>query len=315
MKKQIPAIMLAVVSIALGLALYAAKQDNAALRQQMAAMGNPVSAEPDPVIEAQLVEPPPEIPETSPAVEAFSKVEEKEDPGKRMMSSLSQMMENPTMNKVMEASQRGAVGALYSDMIEYLDLDTDETKYFMDLLMFRQMKSVDLAMKMMSGNLSDEEKKALTDEVKEAGKTVKEEMEQFLNNPDDFAEWEFYEKTMGERMMLSQMDQHLAGGEGALSDEEYRDLLSVMHEEKKNYNFSSDLHDDQNSEISAQRFSKENIEKHANDIRQLNKLIVAKAQAILTPEQLAAFVESLKATTEMQIAQLEMAGQMFSGGK
>ena len=235
----------------------------------------------------------------------------KETSGRRMMKSMAKMMDNPTMNKVMEASQRGAVGALYSDLMEYLDLNREETEYFMDLLMFRQMENVELGMKMMSGELSDEEKKVLTDGIKEAGEIVKERMETFLNNPEDFAEWEFYEKTMGERMMLSQVDQKLSAADATLSDEAYRELLGMMHEEKNSFQFTSNLHDDKNMDLSAERFSTENLQNFANDIERLNENITQRAQGMLTPEQFSAFSESLKTTTEMQQAQLEMAKQMF----
>ena len=184
----------------------------------------------------------------------------------------------------------------------------------MGLLMYRQMKQVDLAMKMMSGTLSDEEKQTLTGEIEQAQAAVKEEMEKFLNNPDDFAEWEFYEKTVGERMMLSQMDQDLAASDATLSDKTYRELLGMMHAEKENFDFTSDLGDSENMDMSAQRFSKDNLQNFANDIQRLNDSISQKAQGILTPEQYEAFVSSLKATTDMQLSQLEMAAQMFGGG-
>ena len=116
--------------------------------------------------------------------------------------SIAKMMENQTMNKVMEASQRGTISALYSDMIEYLDLNEEETEYFMDLLVYRQMKQVDMAMKIMSGQLSDEEKEALMKGVEEVQGIVTDEMKKFLNNDEDFAEFEYFEKTMSERMML-----------------------------------------------------------------------------------------------------------------
>ncbi len=315
MKKQIPTILLGIVCVALAWGLYSSKNENASLKSELAglkaAQGAPVALEPSstttPAVVAQStaeeigIQPPEEAIATN-AIETS---------GRRMMKSMAKMMDNPTMNKVMEASQRGAVGALYSDLMEYLDLNREETEYFMDLLMFRQMKNVELGMKMMAGELSDEEKKVLTDGIKEAGEIVKEGMETFLNNPEDFAEWEFYEKTMGERMMLSQVDQKLSAADATLSDEAYRELLGMMHEEKKNFQFTSNLHDDKNMDLSAERFSTENLQSFANDIERLNGIISQQAQGMLTPEQFSAFSESLEATTEMQQAQLEMAKQMF----
>ena len=316
MKKQIPTILLGIVCVALAWGLYSSKNKNASLKSELAGLkaAKEALAAPKPTLEAtpSAVVRSAEEPESQPLpVEEVAVSEAKETSGRRMMKSMAKMMDNPTMNKVMEASQRGAVGALYSDLMEYLDLNREETEYFMDLLMFRQMKNVELGMKMMSGELSNEEKKVLTEGIEEAGEIVKEGMETFLNNPEDFAEWEFYEKTMGERMMLSQVDQKLSAADATLSDEAYRELLGMMHEEKKNFQFTSNLHDDKNMDLSTERFSTENLQNFANDIERLNGTISQRAQGMLTPEQFSAFSESLKATTEMQQAQLEMAKQMF----
>lgn len=322
MKKQIPTIILAIGCLVLAGFLYTTEYENKRLREELAQIRQLAAT----VEQTQ--------PETEPAAETLSGgttnqavttlaeadpleviAESKEDGRRRMMNSMAKMMENPTMNKVMEASQRGAVGALYSDLIEYLNLDKEETQYFMDLLMFRQMKQMDLGMKMMGGNISEEEKKKMAEELQDASETVKTEMEKFLNNPEDFEEFEFYEKTMGERMMLSSMDQKLAGSDAALSDETYREVLSMMHEEKKNFDFTTDLQDEKNMDLSPERFSKENLERFANDMDALNNNIILQAQNMLTAEQLKSLEEAISTTAEMQKAQLEMAAQMFGGEK
>ncbi len=87
----------------------------------------------------------------------------------------------------------------------------------------------------------------------------------------------------------------------------------MMHEEKENFQFTSNLHDDKNMDLSAERFSTENLQHFADDIEKLNGIISQRAQDMLTPEQFTAFSESVQATTDMQQAQLEMAAQMFGG--
>ena len=322
MNKHAPAIALSIASIALLIAYINANQTVRQLRKEVEQLKtSPVQAD----TSAESAAPPGD-PATTPAgtaaVESAAALEpagvqlrEVESRERRMMENIAKMMENPTMNKVMEASQRGAVGALYTDLIEYLNLDADETKYFMDLLMYRHMKQVDMSMKMMSGSLSDEEKKVLEAEIGKAADLVKEQMKNFLNNDADYAEFEYYEKTMGERMMLSQMDKDLAGTGAALPDATYRELLGVMHDERSSFDFTSNLHDQENPDLSPERFSRQNLDNYAKDIRNLNDAICRKAEAILTPEQYQAFVASLKTFTDMQLAQLEMAAQMFGGGQ
>jgi len=322
MKKQLPAIILGIACIALAIAYINSNKMIRQLQDEIAQL----QTQPEADLAISDMEAPSNDSTTSAAVSSTPEQvvtleeeepvsEESESSGRRMMENMAKMMENPTMNKVMEASQRGTIGALYSDLIGYLNLSKEETDYFMDLLMYRQMKQVDMAMKMMGGQLSDEEKQKLEDEIKQAQDTVKTEMEKFLNNEADFGEFEYYEKTIGERMLLSQMDQDLSGSGAALSDATYRELLGVMHDERENFDFTSDLNDQQNPDMSPERFSKDNVQNYASDVRKLNDNICQKAQPILTPEQYEAFVASLKTFTDMQLAQMEMAAQMFGGGE
>jgi len=255
---------------------------------------------------------------TVPASEApaeeqpLAETDEPETDGRRMMRSLSKMLDNPAMNKMMAASQRGALDVMYEDLANQLKLSGEEKEHFMDLLLARQMNLVDMSMKMMAGNLSKEEQDALSADIEEKNKLLKEEMEYFLNSEDDVAEWEFYEKTLQDRMMLSQMEESLGDTDAALSDQTYRQLLEAIHDEKTGFDFSSDFGDEENNDMSPERFSAENIKSFAEDIQALNEKISTRVQSILTPEQFEEFMKSLSASTELQISQLEMAGQMFS---
>lgn len=322
MKKQLPAIVLAIVCAVLAYLLNDTVQKNARLVRELVAVTQSVNAAGQPPADTIATE----SPEEKPVVVAQAVAEESAevDPNtveetlkshQRIMSSIAKMQDNPTMNKVLEASQRGTIGALYSDLIEYLDMDSDESKYFMDLLMYRQMANVDFGMKLMSGQMSEEEKQQMAEHIGEVHDETYEQMKTFLNSEEDFEEFEYYEKTMNERMALSQMDQTLAGTEDELSDESYRELLDMMHEESKNFEWSTDLHEQENSDVSAQRFSPDNMKKHTDDVYSLVEDILTKADGMLSSVQLEAFKASLMQTTDMQVAQLQMAGQLLGGGE
>ena len=317
MKKQIPAIILAITSTILAFSLYSTKQENSRLRKELA-LPEAISATPERAKSANksVAETPSGITNQAMAefveTEAPEAGEDKETSQRRMMRNMVKMMEdNPTMNKIVEASQRGVMGALYSDFIEYLDLNPEETQYFMDLLMYRQMANVNMGMKLMSGELTEEEKSALMEEVKLAGETTKKEMEQFMNDSEDFDEWTFYEETVGERMMLSQMDQML--GDAALSGDTYREVLEIMLDERENFDWSTDLADDEKMDMSSKRFSAENIQQHIADMKAMGEQMDGRMQEILTPEQLAAWRQSGTAMMEMQTAQMQQAQQMLGG--
>ncbi len=322
MNKHIPAILLAIISTVLAIGLYRSNQEITTLEGKIAEL------ERGPMPRPVEGSPPAKSPglrggDASPGASVATGVQPAEESAvdgegpasQRMMSNLSKMLDNPTMNKVMVASQRGALNALYGDLIESFEFTEEESDYFMDLLMSRQMKQVDFGMKLMGGEMSDEERTGMGEELKEVGETVKAEMEKFLNDAGDYAEFEFYEKTMGERMMLSQMTQQLEDSEAPLSGETHRGLLEMMHAERKNFDFSTDLHDSEKMDVTAGRFSKENLRKFSDDMDQLNRNMVGKAKDLLTAGQLEAFEESVAAIAEMQKSQMEMAGNMFRSGE
>ncbi|MDF7823314.1 hypothetical protein P4B35_04765 [Pontiellaceae bacterium B12227] len=322
MKKQLPTIAIILVCAVLAFMLLNANREIDRLKQQLKAV-----AEAPPAVAAPTKEPQ-KISAVQPRQKAYVQAEDEAietnevnaaiventlQNQQRIMSSIANMRDNPTMNKVIEASQRGTMGALYADMMDYLNLNDDETRYFMDLLMYRQMENVDFGMKLMSGQLSPEKKQEMAAHLKEVNVEMKEQMKTFLNSPEDYEEFEFYEKTMTERMALSQMDQQLAAIEQPLSDESYRGLLDMMHQEREDFDWTTDLHDQDKNDVSAERFSEDNMQKHTEDVSRLNKQIFDAARNILSAEQFAAFEASLQATTDMQLAQFQMAGQLLRG--
>lgn len=320
MKKHIPAIVLAVICAALAITLQLQRNENARLTQKVSELETALSGSPVLEVSAEPAPGQPEFAKTGETgnIPALAETELLADDigakehAKRIMSEMNKTIsDNPTINKMVEASQRGAIGALYMDMIEYLGLDADETRYFMDLLMYRQMANVDAHLKMASGTLSDEEKAALQEDVKRANDTTRSEIEKFLNNTEDFEEFKYYEDTIGERMMLSQMDQML--GDSALSDAAYREVLDIMYETRESYNWSTDLNDNENRDLSPERFSRENIQKHIADMKIVGELMDQRMQEILTPEQLAAWRESGLAMQALVEGQLIQANQMTGG--
>ena len=331
MKKQIPAVVLAIVSIALAVALYSAKQEIAQLQQHVdtphtphtphtarAIAEIPTPEEPAAAVQevraatAPLVKAP-EAP--SPHPDPATPEESEESNGQRMMKNIAKLMENPAMNKMMEASQRGAIGAMYEDLISQFNLSGEEQEYFMDLLMFRQMTQMDVGMKMMSGDLSEEEREEMKAQMKDADELVKSEMKDFLNSDEDYEKFEFFEKTMAERMVLSQAEASLADTDHALTEDTYHNLVEMMHSEKENFDFSSNFQDETNMDMSPERFSEANLQSFADDLDRLNEEIFTKAQSMLTAEQFEAFKGAVTTTTDMQKSQLEMVSQMFGGGK
>ncbi len=234
-------------------------------------------------------------------------------PTQRVMRDFAKMLENPQMNEVMQAGQRATLEVLYKDLFDAYQLSPEERKHFLELLMSRQMFRVETSMKMMGGNNSADEMKALGAEMKEYDQTVKREIETFLNDAEDAAAFDFYEKTMQERMTLSGVKAELAKAQSPLAEGLDRQLIDIMARQKAAHTFRSDLADENNYNLDASRFSQANISAFEQDLTELQGAIVGEARPILTADQLTIFSRTLQQSREMQLSQIRMAAQMFGG--
>ena len=125
MKKQIPAILLALAAAVLCAALISAKREIRQLKKSLAARQEDppqrtLNASAD--IDAVNAETVSALSSDRPARDPVSaETDPEQSPRQRIMSDMARAIEeNPTVNKMVEASQRGAIGALYADMIEYM---------------------------------------------------------------------------------------------------------------------------------------------------------------------------------------------------
>ncbi len=232
----------------------------------------------------------------------------------RMMRNISEMMENPTMNKMVEAQQRATIKVLYEDLIASLGLEGEEQDYLMDLLVSRQMGNVDLAMKLMSGQLSEEDKKELQQQLVDNQKAIGEEIDYFLNSEEDSDFFKFYEKTMGARIAISGLEQTLQKMEMPLADGQSEDLIRIMHDTKKDFDFTRN-YDSDNYDLSPERFSDEAVTTHLSEMEAYDAEVANQVSGLLTPEQFEEFKKSQAQMRAMMQHQLEMAGQMFGDNK
>ncbi|MGF1452390.1 MAG: hypothetical protein ACFB21_10000 [Opitutales bacterium] len=235
--------------------------------------------------------------------------------GARIMRDFGEMMDNPQMNKMMVASQRAALEVLYEDLIVDFAFNEEEQAHFLDLLLQRQMANMELGMKLAAGGLSSEERRELALQLNAITSEVKEEIDFFLNSEEDAAAFDHFEQTMQDRMQVVGVEQQLAAVGVPLAEGQNRELIDLMWETRQNFDFSTNLHDAENADVSAERLSRANLDRHFADMERLNASILERAADMLTHEQLAVFEQTQAQTLRMQRSQMEMAAQMFGGGQ
>lgn len=307
---------LGLLSLALAISAYQQSRSIKDLQSQLAAqrLAPPAeSAQPTPAtLERSLASSATSTsPAATPAATPAAQPAADATPTQRVMRDFADMLENPQMNEMMQASQRATLDVMYRDLFEAYQLSPEEREHLMDLLMARQMFRVETSMKMMGGG-DPEETALLGAEMKDFDSQIKAEIDTFLNNADDTQTFEYYESTMQERMSLSGFKAQLAKAEMPLADGADRQLVEIMAKQKKAHTFRSDLADETNYDLSPARFSEQNIEALDQDLADVHAAIAQEAAALLTPDQLEALRQTLAQMRQMQISQIKMAASMFA---
>lgn len=216
------------------------------------------------------------------------------------------MLKDPEMRKAMEQQQRMGMEMMYGSLVKRLQLTPEQEKKFKDMLLAQQMENMEQAGAMFEGTAEDRARVAqdLAEKKKKNDEQVKE-----LLGEDNFAQYQDYNQTIGERMMLEQFGRSVEA-----TPEQTEQLLAIMHEEKKNVQINlGNPTPDPTQDWQAVLASDEATARIFAQQQEVNARVMERAAQVLTPEQMQKFGPVLKNQLEMQQAGLKMARQMFGG--
>lgn len=225
----------------------------------------------------------------------------------RMMRGFSKIMDNPAMNKMIEAQQKATIDVLYEEFVDGLNLTPKERKHFMTLLLAKQMKRVEFGLKMMGG-ITPDQQATLMEEVGANDEYIKGEIEYFLNNKEDLEAFDYYEKSTNERTAVGGLAAKLEDSDHSLGDDLKDDLTRIMFEERKNAEFTVEFSEEDGD---LQKFTSANIDTYTKELGTVNDSIINRASTLLSEDQMKEFSTTLDENVGMIRAQLEMAGSMF----
>jgi hypothetical protein len=222
---------------------------------------------------------------------------------------IEELMKNPEMAEMIRQNQRTTLDMMYGDLFKDLRLSEEELESFKDLLVDKQMIILELGMPMMSGDLGEDEKKAMTEKIEEKQAEIDEEIKMLLGEA-GYEEFENYSKNLGDRMLLGQYKRGLEGtGIEPLDERQEEELLAAMSEERENFEFSADFGDPNNLDYS--RFTEENINTFLKERKKLAERVLDRSRTILTEEQFEKYKESVESQLKLEKIQMEMAVKMF----
>lgn len=219
------------------------------------------------------------------------------------------MWDNPAGRSMMNQGVKMAVGMFYQDFIDGLGLSREEADYFKTLLGREMSDQQELGMKMLGA--TDEERKALTDEISKRSKDAEEEIKKFLNSDEDFKKYTDYKNRLPERQQLDAIRATMSSKGVPLDAETETRLVDAMYRartETKAPDFSGPGAMDE--------LAKGNIvETFEKSWASQQEALNAEVGKILSGPQLAAFQEYQKQAKEMQMMGLKMAEKMMPGKK
>jgi len=226
--------------------------------------------------------------------------------GKGMGEMLSKMMKDPNMREFMRAQQKIALKKMYGPLIADLKLPPEQSQKLSDLLLDQQMKTLERSQDMFKDGNVDFKKAA---EVSKDSENESEAAFQELLGPEKFAEFQEYKKTMGERMQLGQFKEQMQEAGSPIADEQAKQMIAVMKEERERYPPAFDKDKDP-----AALFADEGMEKHFEWQEEVNRRVQERLGNVLSPEQLKAYAASQEQQLSMQKFGMKMAREMFGKG-
>lgn len=234
-------------------------------------------------------------------------------------NALAEMFKNPEMKAMLRNQQKDVLGPMidknYARLYADLHLSPDQAAAFKDLLLNKQLGAAEAGMSIFAGEADPAKRADLVQRIKAANDAADTQIEQFLGD-DNFAQYQAYEKTLGERMAVNGFRDQLSADSTPLTDDQQQQLIQMMTQAREGFKFTTDFSDQSKlSGNSAAMFTEDRMNTYFQELDQLDQQYQAGAQAILSSDQLSAFGKYLNNQQGLQRAGMQMAMKMFAPAK
>ena len=236
-----------------------------------------------------------------------------QDEGGGFMKGLAKMFSDPKMKDAMRAQQAAGVNMMYADLARELGLAPDEARQVLALLADRQMEMTGKSMAAMGKSGLDATALTAAGKEAEASKAAYDEQLKAVLGDERYAKFQDYEKSMGERFTLDQIQKQLAAGGTPLEPGQSQGLLAIMKEERaKAPNPVSPS--DPSAQIKLMQ-SDDGVSTFLKSQEDFNRRVLDRARTVLSPDQMLTFEAAQKQQVEMQRMGAQMSREMFKGKK
>lgn len=254
-----------------GAALAAATQR----QQQLAAKSAAHSAEAD-ALKARLtaLEKPAQTAVPEPAAVVPPRPPDTGAKGSDFMGRLAEVMQSPDMQDAMRAQQKLMLPMLYGALFKKLGLDAEALDQLKNMLLDRQMAAV--------ATMGKGDKPAQMAAFAEARKASDAALKELLGG-EQFAVFQDYEATVGERLAIGQLNQQLTDKNIPLDDVQQEELVTLMVEERAKLKIPSTP--DQQAAWAGGMPSAEALAGLLQQMEEMNRRVYARSGEILSEAQ------------------------------
>jgi hypothetical protein len=232
--------------------------------------------------------------------------------GKGMGDMIGKMMKDPAMREMMREQQKVAINMMYGGLFKELNLSPEEKEKLKDLLTDSQMGNVEAAQGLFGGTQDEAAVAAAKKATAEAKKQTDADLKALLGD-ERFAQYQDYEKNIGDRMQLDQFKTQLAADSTPLRDDQNAQLLQIMKEEK--LALPPAIPEAQSEMPDKDTFTAQKMDEQLKWMEQYNARVADRAKGVLTPEQFINYQKFQEQQASMSKLGLQMARQMFGGDK
>ena len=228
----------------------------------------------------------------------------------------AKMFKDPAMREMIKSQQKSILGPMinkqYAGFVQQMNMTPEQTATFKELLQKKMGAGMESGMAMMDDSVDATKRAELAKQAKSQTDDYDAQIKQFLGD-DSYKAYQDYEKTTPDRTVVGQFSEQLADGATALNPEQQAQLIQAMSEERNGFKWTTDYSNKNpaNGDYTAM-FTDDKISQFAQEKEKLDQQVFARAQQVLTPEQLKAFQEFQTSQRELQMAGMKMAAKMFA---
>jgi len=228
---------------------------------------------------------------------------------------LAEMFKSPEMRQMVKTSQKTALSGMvdknYAAFFSQMNLTPEQAASLKDLILKKSMVDAETGLSLMSGDSDPAKRADALNQAKTDKAAIDEQIKEFLGE-ENFSPFQAYEKSVPERMTISMFKDQQGTGGVALSPDQEQQLVQALAEERQSFKFSTDYSDQSKfAGDFAANFSEDKLNQYRQESEQLDQKYIARAQNILSQDQLGPFQQFLANRRDMQIAGLKLAAKMF----